>query len=459
MGPGGHVSSNITGATADGNCCCTSDVGRRYGGSSANEIPNKKLVCEDLQTWLYKNHTAFAMSGQDWIDINEFARNVGWSFLFDVNVLIRNNKNKWSGSNARKLLKFSSRLGYDDITWELGNEPNSLKHQLDFELDGRQLGRDFKRLRKLLDQFLLYKNSSLVGPDVNQLRAQSSKAKVQKALKYLGHVYAGSRQKLTKKSVLDAITWHHYYMNGHTATIQDFLDIERLNYFPKMIQTVGNFMKKRNIQKPLWLGETSSAWGSGAPGLSDRYIATYLWLDKLGQSALHNYQVIIRQTFYHGCYAMVGEDLYPNPDFWISALYKRLVSTKVFQVQPASKMMGKLRIYSHCGIFNQSLVLYGLNVENITKQISFKIQTEEPQTLCTFNFTPVSVNFEGLRNRNIKLNGQILRMNSDDTVPDLLSYSKCSEYKLRQKLEVAPYGLVFWLFKDFTSETALKMCQ
>ena len=52
---------------------------------------------------------------------------------------------------------------------------------------------------------------------------RSSKAKVQKALKYLGHVYAGSRQKLTKKSVLDAITWHHYYMNGHTATIQDFL--------------------------------------------------------------------------------------------------------------------------------------------------------------------------------------------------------------------------------------------
>ena len=50
------------------------------------------------------------------------------------------------------------------------------------------------------------------------------------------------------------------------------LDVERLNYFPKMIQTVGNFMKKRNIQKPLWLGETSSAWGSGAPGLSDRYL-------------------------------------------------------------------------------------------------------------------------------------------------------------------------------------------
>ena len=67
------------------------------------------------------------MSGQDWIDINEFSKNVGLSFLFDVNVLIRDVENKWSSSNARKLLKFSSKQGFDDITWELGNEPNSLK--------------------------------------------------------------------------------------------------------------------------------------------------------------------------------------------------------------------------------------------------------------------------------------------------------------------------------------------
>ena len=58
--------------------------------------------------------------------------------------------------------------------------------------------------------------------------------------------------------------------SGFVMSCKHFLDIERLNYFPKMIQTVGNFMKKRKIQKPLWLGETSSAWGSGAPGLSDR---------------------------------------------------------------------------------------------------------------------------------------------------------------------------------------------
>ena len=101
-----------------------------------------------------------------------------------------------SRSNARKLLKFSSRHGYDDITWELGNEPNSLKHQLDFRLSGAQLGRDFKRLRKLLDKFQQSKKNGnlLVGPDVNQLRAGGAGGKVQKALKYLGKVVKASQR-------------------------------------------------------------------------------------------------------------------------------------------------------------------------------------------------------------------------------------------------------------------------
>ena len=70
-----------------------------------------------------------------------------------------------------------------------------------------------------------------------------------------------------------------------------------------------------------------------------RYVTTFNWLDKLGQSALHNYQVIIRQTFYHGCYALIDEKLEPNPDFWISALYKKLVGTKVKSVSFKSRFL------------------------------------------------------------------------------------------------------------------------
>ena len=136
------------------------------------------------------------MSGLDWILLNEFAQYVNWSILFDVNVLKRNKqKDKWSPSNARKLMKFSVLHGYTNLTWELGNEPNSLKHQLGFQMNPYQLGKDFKQLRKLLNRFPAFQKSSLVGPDVNQLRAQNKEEKAQKALHYLQKVYKGSLKK------------------------------------------------------------------------------------------------------------------------------------------------------------------------------------------------------------------------------------------------------------------------
>ena len=140
--------------------------------------------------------TKFFMSGRDWIQLNEFARYANWSMLFDVNVLKRNKtKDRWSSSNARKLMKFSVLHGYTNLTWELGNEPNDLKRQLGFQMNPYQLGKDFKRLRRVLNQFPAFQKSSLVGPDINQLYAQNKGEKPQKPLCYLRKVYKGSIKK------------------------------------------------------------------------------------------------------------------------------------------------------------------------------------------------------------------------------------------------------------------------
>ncbi len=223
-----------------------------------------------------KKRVNFTMSSSDWDYIAGFSAAVGWKLLFDANVLLRTAKDKWDPDNLSSLLRYSSekRRRFSDVAWELGNEPNSLHHQLNVTLSPTRLGRDFATLRHLLNSFPAYANSTMVGPDVNHLEKcvdpQSGKRRRRKckALRYLEKVVTSSGAR-----TLDALTWHQYYLDGHSAKLADFLRPEPLEQFERTLRVVDGFVRKelKLGGVPLWLGETGSAFGGGAKGLSDRY--------------------------------------------------------------------------------------------------------------------------------------------------------------------------------------------
>lgn len=74
-----------------------------------------------------------------------------------------------------------------------------------------------------------------------------------------------------------------------------------------------NFFDCIYVYSRILLGETSSAFGGGAPGLSDRFVDTFLWLDKLGISARLGVSVIIRQTLLEKHYSLIDSLLEPAP--------------------------------------------------------------------------------------------------------------------------------------------------
>ncbi len=372
----------------------------------------------------------FTMSARDWVLVNHFSESVGWHFLFDINVLLRKGLN-WDSSNISPLLEFSSKQGFVNITWELGNEPNSLHHQLNFSLPGSQLGRDFAALRLVLNRFPLYRNSMIVGPDINHVGGcRPGQKTLCKALRYLDKVLTSS------EGVIGPVTYHQYYLDGHIATIKDFLSVQTLSEFESEIEVMREFLSERHLKNDLWLGETSSAYGGGAKGLSDRYVAGFLWLHKLGAAALGHHKVVIRQTFYHGCYALIGEDLLPNPDFWISVLHKRLVGTKVLDLK--GKTLNTLRLYAHCDKDGRGVTLFGFNLANERTWFGLEQPLDE-SPIDHYVLGP-----ENLTGREIKLNGELLRLEGDGSLPKMAPFKTGPMSWLAMK----PFEMAFWHFKN-----------
>ncbi|XP_004282208.1 heparanase isoform X3 [Orcinus orca] len=151
-----------------------------------------------------------------------FASCSGLDLIFGLNALLRTADLHWNSSNAQLLLDYCSSKSYN-ISWELGNEPNSFRKKAGIFIDGLQLGEDFMELHKLLGKSA-FKNAKLYGPDVGQPRGKTVKM-LKSFLKAGGEV-------------IDSVTWHHYYLNGRIATKEDFLNPDVLDTFISSVQKI-----------------------------------------------------------------------------------------------------------------------------------------------------------------------------------------------------------------------------
>lgn len=144
--------------------------------------------------------------------------------------------------------------------------------------------------------------------------------------------------------------------------------------------------------------ETSTAYDAGTPGITDRYVAGFLWLDKLGYSAKTGIQVVIRQSFFGGNYALISSDLKPNPDWWVSVLFKEFVSNKVLNLSIPNNS-GNLRLYAHCTSEKallkrgQAVTIFGVNIDENPVWISVQ-GIPEPSTSTIFFYALTSDNLQ-----------------------------------------------------------------
>jgi heparanase 1 len=346
-----------------------------------------------------------------WDSLNGFASDVGLDVLFTLNAGPgpRDAQKRWQPDQARALIRYSRGKGFRVAGWELGNEINAypLMHGLESGLSGEAYAADVAVARTLVDEeapgTLLMGPSSAFWPLIGE------------ANPVLPSFLA------TGGTLVDVVTWHYYPQQSRRCPVairpaapevmQDAANLDEVSVWARQVED------ERDAHAPgtpVWLGETGNAQCGGEPGVSDSFAGTFWWLDQLGILARRGQPVVVRQTLSGSDYGLVrDEDLAPNPDYFASVLWKRLMGTRVLDV-PATPLPSALRAYAHCAADGSGKGVVLLLHVGDAAPIDVAFDLDGDEGLDAYVLTA-----PGLSSRDVRLNDVPLAIAADGTLPAL----------------------------------------
>lgn len=69
-----------------------------------------------------------------------------------------------------------------------------------------------------------------------------------------------------------------YYFRGDIVNYTEYLKADYFGNLETHIKVIKNKISKTKYPKiDLWIGETSDAWHSGTPNVSNRFVSAFLW--------------------------------------------------------------------------------------------------------------------------------------------------------------------------------------
>lgn len=371
-----------------------------------------------------------------WSQINAFATEVGFDVTMTLNAGPgpRDEQGRWTPDQARSLIEHTVEEGYPVEVWSLGNEPNYFG--VNFGGPGpEELAEDYVRFTEMARE--ADPDAQLAGPASAYWPGSGEIIEVTEPFLAAG----GGRD-------LDLVTWHFYpQQSSRCAFARTPADPERA-LDPEFLDAVGaaagEVAAARDAHVPdaeLWLQETGNAQCGGQVGLSDRFAATFWWLDHLGQLARLGQQVVVRWNVSGADYGLLREpDLEPNPDYWASLLWRRVMGTTVLRADPPADRP-LLRTYAHCHPEGDGAVT--VLVQNLDRDAPATVglpglEGPREQYLLTA---------PDLLGREVELNGTPLELVDGDSLPEL------TPVELDGSLELPAASMAFVVLPEAQAES------
>ena len=351
-----------------------------------------------------------------------------------------------------------------------GQPPDTVdKSKMVIAVAPHRLAADYKRFREHLRELWAHRprktRPRIIGNDVASLVKDQG-----------GPINANYAKDFLKalEEPLDAFTYHFYYSSfDHDMGWTDFSTPETLDVFRDEAANASELIKKHGRGAELWLGETSSVSHvhGGAGNATTSYAAGFLWLDKLGIAAVTGHRHVFRQTFSRTQYAVVGMlmsahispkapppplppvdfpppppppplppppghppsppnpgapphgapyDNLPNPDYWSTILWRRLVSNVVLSTDANINHGRQVRVYAFCSAkglgYDGGVTLVVVQTKDSEVELDVEVLSQtagargraELYWLTSYPGQPIS--------RDMFLNGRVLRVVNEETM-------------------------------------------
>ncbi len=379
---------------------------------------------------------AWRLHRAQWDALNAFALKLDYRIMFTLNAgaLARDEHGRWNPDNARALMVDARQRQYPVDVWELGNEVNAYPLLHRHWLSAKSYVDDLQVARWLIDE--VNPQARLAGPAVAFWPG------IGEGLPLIENVMKAGGP------LLDVITWHYYPQQsfrcpvatnrahaGHVLRPRELKEVERWADF------VQRLASRDGPQAQVWLGETGGAQCGGEPGQSDRFASSLWWLDQLGRMAKRGQRVVVRQTLTGGDYGLIDDEtLLPNPDYWASLLWRRLMGTTVLDVWGATHTAG-VQPYAHCQ-------------RNTLGGVSFVLINVHPSQDSTLRLPPLGpgylylVEADGPRAKDVRLNGSGISLDAQGELPQLLPHAENPDSTGAVEVTLPPLSYAFVTFPE-----------
>ena len=400
----------------------------RVSGTWANTV---YFMENDKDTALPKGFNG-TLSKKQWKGVIDYIKAVNGKLVtsFSVGEGVRDKDGIWTPAEAKKIINYTKSIGGEFSAAELFNEPN-------VGASGGVKGYTEEKFAKDMAVFSKFAKTSvptmaIVGPGSVSLGAPLAIKSVQ--------VIDNEKILSTEpRAKFDIFSYHFYgavsqrcaaFGKTLTTSKEDALSENWLSRTDTVFELYNKLYKKYSAGKPIWLTETADAACGGNPW-AITYLDCFRYLDQMGRLAKNGVKVIFHNTLAVSEYGMIDQNTHtPRPKYWAALLWHKLMGTKVLDA--GIKLDSGMHVYAHS--------LKG-NAGGVTLLVINTDQTKPLELNIPANAEKYTLTSDELTGTTVKLNGQELRLNEHDEIPEL----KGEKIK-GGNLQFAPATITFLVF-------------